>query len=205
MTRLFNYVNFVYCLKRLSNILQLFASFSQNPNRLQWRMVLITTTDDLPCYVLDRLFDNLTDKSYWNVDDRNNVSMLRIITRETKSKFQLTIEVFSIAFVMSVIEKFAEFLNTLTIQYELLFSYNEWLFGQFWTVLCLPQLCHNGYATPCPLHAYAQCSNVTCPASCTSCESGHACRGGVRYECPKGMYSNGLQGRLLYTLDIISD
>ena len=64
MTRLFNYVNFVYRLRSLSNILQLFASFSQNPNRLQWRMVLTTTTYDLPCYVLDRLFDNLTDKSY---------------------------------------------------------------------------------------------------------------------------------------------
>ena len=32
--------------------------------------------------------------------------MLRIIARETKSKFQLTIGVFSIAFVMLVIEKF---------------------------------------------------------------------------------------------------
>ena len=47
----------------------------------------INYTGDLPRYVLDRLFDNLTDKSYWNVDDRNDVDMLRIITRETKSKF----------------------------------------------------------------------------------------------------------------------
>ena len=70
-------------------------------------------------YVLDRLFDNLTDKSYRNIDDRNNVDMLRIITRETKSKFQLTIGVFSIAFVMSVIEKFTELLNTVTMKYEL--------------------------------------------------------------------------------------
>ena len=45
--------------------------------------------------------------------------MLRIITRETKSKFQVTIGVFWIAFVMSVIEKFTEFLNMLTMQYEL--------------------------------------------------------------------------------------
>ncbi len=50
----------------------------------------INHTGDLPRYVLDRLFDNLTDKSYWNVDDRNNVDMLRIITRESKSTFQLT-------------------------------------------------------------------------------------------------------------------
>ena len=79
----------------------------------------ISFTGDLPRYVLDCLFDNLTDKSYWNVDDRNNVDMLRIITRETKSKFQLTFGVFSMAFVMSVIEKFTEFLNMLTMKYEL--------------------------------------------------------------------------------------
>ena len=46
--------------------------------------------------------------------------MLQIITREAKSKFQLTIAVFSIAFVMSVIEKLTEFLNMLTMKYELL-------------------------------------------------------------------------------------
>ena len=68
----------------------------------------INYTGDLSRYVLDRLFDNLTDKSYWNVDDRNNVNMLRIITHQAKSKFQLTIWVFSIAFVMSVIKKFIE-------------------------------------------------------------------------------------------------
>ena len=79
----------------------------------------INYTGDLPRYVLDRLFDNLTDKSYWNVDDRNNVGMLRIITRETKSKFQLTIGIFSIVFVMTVIEKLTELLNTLTMKYEL--------------------------------------------------------------------------------------
>ena len=43
--------------------------------------------------------------------------MLRI--REAKSKFQLIIGVFSVAFVMSLIEKFTEFLNTLTMEYEL--------------------------------------------------------------------------------------
>ena len=47
----------------LFNILQLFASFSQN-------LIPSTMADagrytgSLPCYVLDRLFDNLTDKSY---------------------------------------------------------------------------------------------------------------------------------------------
>ena len=85
-------------------------NFYNGINYTSWR---------LPRYVLDRLFGNLTDKARWNVDDRNNVDMLPIITRETKSKFQLTIGVFSIAFVMSVIENFTEFLNTLTKKYEL--------------------------------------------------------------------------------------
>ena len=53
----------------------------------------INYTGELLRYVLDRLFDNLTDKPYWNVDDRNNVDLLRIITRGSISKFQLTIGV----------------------------------------------------------------------------------------------------------------
>ena len=51
----------------------------------------INYTGDLPRYVFDRIFDNLTDKSYCNVDDRNNVDLLRIITRGSNSKVQLTI------------------------------------------------------------------------------------------------------------------
>ena len=100
----------------LLKIVQLFSSFSQNPKLLQWRTVLTTLAI---CYVLDRSFYILTAKSYWHIDDRNTIDMLRIITRETKSKFQLIIGVFSIAFVMSLIEKFTEFLNTLTMKYEL--------------------------------------------------------------------------------------
>ena len=76
-------------------------------------------TGDLPRYVLGPLFDKLTDKCYWNVDDWNNLDLLRIFTRFSKYKFQLTIGVFSIAFTMSVIEKVAELLNMLTMQYEL--------------------------------------------------------------------------------------
>ena len=53
----------------------------------------INYTGDLLRYVLDRLFDSLTGKSYWNVDDRNNVDLLRIITRGSNSKFQLTVGV----------------------------------------------------------------------------------------------------------------
>ena len=45
--------------------------------------------------------------------------MLRIITREAKSNFQLKFGVVSIEFVMSVIEIFTEFLNKLTMKYEL--------------------------------------------------------------------------------------
>ena len=48
----------------LFNILQLFARFSQNPMLLQWRTVLTTPVGHLLRYVLDRLFDSLTDKSY---------------------------------------------------------------------------------------------------------------------------------------------
>ena len=44
----------------LLNILQLFASFSQKPKLLQ----MANYTGDLARYVLDRLFDHLTDKSY---------------------------------------------------------------------------------------------------------------------------------------------
>ena len=53
----------------------------------------INYTGDLLRYVLDRLFDSLMDKSYWNVDDRNNLDLLRIITRGSNSKFQLTVGV----------------------------------------------------------------------------------------------------------------
>ena len=53
----------------------------------------INYTGDLPRYILDHLFDNLTGKSYWNVDDRNNVDLLQIITRGSDSKCQLTIGV----------------------------------------------------------------------------------------------------------------
>ena len=53
----------------------------------------INYTGNLLRYVLDRLFDSLTDKSYWNVDDRNNLDLLRIITRGSNSKFQLTVGV----------------------------------------------------------------------------------------------------------------
>ena len=48
----------------LLNILQLFASFSQDPKLLQRPTALTTPVGDLPRYVLDRLFYNLTDKSY---------------------------------------------------------------------------------------------------------------------------------------------
>ena len=49
----------------------------------------INYTGDLPRYVLDRLFDNLTDKSYRSVDDRNNVDLLRIITRGSNGSFHV--------------------------------------------------------------------------------------------------------------------
>ena len=42
----------------------------------------------------------------------NSFEPFRIITHETKSKFLLTIGVFSIAFAMSMVETVTEFLNT---------------------------------------------------------------------------------------------
>ena len=51
--------------------------------------------------------------------------MLQIITHETESKFQLTIGVFSIAFLMSVIQKLTDILNTVTMKYEL--RYKCWI------------------------------------------------------------------------------
>ena len=67
-------------------------------------------TGDLLRYVLDRLFYSLTDKSYWNVDYRNNVDL----ARGSNSKFQLTV---------GVIVRVGEFLNTLTMQYELWYKW----------------------------------------------------------------------------------
>ena len=51
--------------------------------------------------------------------------MLRIVIREHKSKFQLAIGDFSNTFVMSVIEKITEFLNTLMMKCEL--RYKCWI------------------------------------------------------------------------------
>ena len=65
MAQLFNGVNFVYrSFEVYLTFCSKLASFSQNPKLLQWRTVLTTPVGDLPRYVLDRLFDNLTDKSY---------------------------------------------------------------------------------------------------------------------------------------------
>ena len=79
MTQLFNGVKFVYR--------------SVEESETSSMAACINYTGDFSCFVLDRLFDNLTDKSYLNVDDRSNVDVLGIITRETKSKFQPTIGV----------------------------------------------------------------------------------------------------------------
>ena len=100
------------------------------------KLLHINYTGDLPSYVFDRLFDNFTDKSYWNVDDRNNVDLFRIITRGSNSKVQLTIGVFSITFAMSVIEKVGGFLNTLTMQYELLY---KWWINAVVMILSVPR------------------------------------------------------------------
>ena len=103
MTQLFNGVNFVY---RSVEVYGTFSSYLRVLVKirklLQWRTVLTTLA-------ICRIMFN----------DGTNVDLVRIITRGTNSKFQLTIGVFSIAFAMSVVEKVVEFPNTLTMQYEL--------------------------------------------------------------------------------------
>ncbi|XP_021356440.1 uncharacterized protein LOC110452321 isoform X2 [Mizuhopecten yessoensis] len=59
------------------------------------------------------------------------------------------------------------------------------------TTCPLGWLCSEGYATPCPDYHYATCNDTSCPTSCTQCGTGYACRGGQRYECDVGTYSNG--------------
>jgi hypothetical protein len=57
------------------------------------------------------------------------------------------------------------------------------------------QLCREGKALPCPAYMYAECSDTGCPDTCTPCEPGYACRGGQRYLCEEGSYSDGTAGR----------
>ena len=132
MSQLFNGVNFVY------RSVKVYWTFCRIYLRVLVR-IRKCYNDELHCqlarYVLDRLFDNLTDKSYWNVDNWNNVDFLRIITHGSNLKCQLTIGLFSIAFAMSVIEKVGEFLNTLTMQYELRY---EWWINAVVMILSVP-------------------------------------------------------------------
>ncbi|KAK3095292.1 hypothetical protein FSP39_012895, partial [Pinctada imbricata] len=59
------------------------------------------------------------------------------------------------------------------------------------TTCPLGWICSEGYATPCPEATYVTCNDTSCPTSCYPCESGYACRGGQRYECDVGEYSDG--------------
>ncbi|XP_069131705.1 uncharacterized protein [Argopecten irradians] len=59
------------------------------------------------------------------------------------------------------------------------------------TTCPLGWICSDGYATPCPDYHYVTCNDTSCPSTCTQCGSGYACRGGQRYECDVGTYSNG--------------
>ena len=68
-------------------------------------------TGDLPRYVLDRLFDNLTDK-------RRSEQCRFASNNYSREQFEVSTDNRSIkiAFAMSVIEKVGELLNTLTTQ-----------------------------------------------------------------------------------------
>ena len=58
------------------------------------------------------------------------------------------------------------------------------------------QICKDGYALPCKNNTYVLgCNDTYCPDTCTQCEPGYACRGGQRYICQPGTYSNGIVGR----------
>ena len=103
----------------------------------------INYTGDLLRYVLDRLFDSLTDKSYWKCwrfeqcrSASNNYS---------REQFEMSTDSRSIkiAFAMSVIAKVGEFLNTLTMQYELRY---KWWINAVVMILSVPHcLCWSFY------------------------------------------------------------
>ena len=57
-----------------------------------------------------------------------------------------------------------------------------------------PQVCEEGFGKPCPRYHYGSCNETSC-INCTQCEPGYACRGGVRYECDVGTYSDGFVGK----------
>ena len=61
MTQLFNGGNFVY---RSVDVYRIFSSYLQVLVRFRNFYKGINYTGDLQCYVLDRIFDNLKDKSY---------------------------------------------------------------------------------------------------------------------------------------------
>ncbi|XP_013384723.1 proprotein convertase subtilisin/kexin type 5-like [Lingula anatina] len=53
-------------------------------------------------------------------------------------------------------------------------------------------ICSQGYAAPCVDFTYVDyCNDTYCPDSCAQCELGYACRGGQRYQCEPGSYSDG--------------
>ncbi|OWF49028.1 Thrombospondin-4 [Mizuhopecten yessoensis] len=59
------------------------------------------------------------------------------------------------------------------------------------TTCPLGWLCKDGYTTPCQDFHYVNCSDIDCPSECYPCESGNACRKGVRFQCIEGTYSDG--------------
>ena len=58
------------------------------------------------------------------------------------------------------------------------------------------QLCENGTAYICDSYYYVECTNTSCPSACSPCETGYACKDGIRTLCRAGTYSDGQMGRL---------
>ncbi|XP_052242642.1 uncharacterized protein LOC127852727 [Dreissena polymorpha] len=52
-------------------------------------------------------------------------------------------------------------------------------------------ICAGGYAKPCELYHYVECTKTSCPMACTHCEPGYACHSGNRTICEAGSYSDG--------------
>lgn len=56
------------------------------------------------------------------------------------------------------------------------------------------QICSKGYASPCNPGYYSVCNDTFCPVNCAVCEPGFSCRGGRKFDCPLGTFSEEGQG-----------
>ena len=137
MTQLFNGVNFVY---RSVEVYLTFCSYLRVLVRIGLSNAStmadgINYTGDLLRYVLDRLL-----LKCWRSEQCRSAS-----NNYSREQFEISTDSRSIkiTFAMSVIEKVGEFLNTLTMQYELLY---KWWINAVVMILSVPHcLCWSFY------------------------------------------------------------